>query len=289
MAGSGRYELYVVKVDTTLIDELTSAGFAPNNQLQSFRPLGNIDPTANVNFGANPAFQFTTLKVGTALANIGVDGLDSASGVELGFIELSQGGGHEAVGHKITATKCLLVPNSLVANQDGLCELSYIAIPYSSDGTTHPLAHNAALPTGTPAVDELFTLADVTINSVALNKVVSWSIDFGLAPEVLKDSGKLYGTAAIIRSRNPVAEVVLADLDDLSTARLKGSDVSSVVFNLKKMSTVGSGYEGSGDKTVTIAKAQMEVTGVNGSFPGDGNLSFRFTARKGVDPIIAVA
>lgn len=289
MAGSGRYELHLVSVDSTVIDEITGSGISTNNSLQVFRPLGAIDPTAICNFGAAPAIRFSTLKLDTALDTIGIAGLDVSTSLELGFVELTQGGGHESAGHKITAAKCLIVPNSLVANQDGACELSYIALPYSSDGSTHPLAHTGSLPTGTPAVSEVFTINTVTVNGTPLGKPISWNFDFGLAPEVLKSAGNLHPTDAVIRSRNPVCEVVLADLDELSTARLAGGEVSTVVFNIKKMSTIGAGYQGSGDKSITMAKANLEVTDLSGSFPGESAVSLRFTARKDSGAIIAVA
>ena len=290
MAGAGRYELHVVNIDGTVIDQITNDGITPNNQLQSLQPHGSIDPTAIASFGETPAIRFSTMKLATALGAIGESGLDVSSSAEFGYVELSQGGGHESGGEKVAATKCLIVPGSLSAQQDGFCELTYIALPYSSNGTTAPLAHSAALPTGTPAVDELFTLASVTINGTPIGKPIGWNLDFGLSAQTLKHSGAQYPTEALIRGRSPAFNVVAADLGDLSTARLSGSEVDSVVLNLKKMSTIGAGFEGSGDKTITFAKAHMVVTDTSGTHPGDAAVTFGFTARKdGANAIIAIA
>jgi len=280
MAGAGRYAVYAVDVDGTDIDQITSVSFSPNPQTQRLTPLGSIDPTAVVKLGQMPMFRFSTTKVDTALDTIGIDGLDVASGIELGFIERSHGGSFEAGGEKVAASKCLIIPETLSVNQDGIAEISYLALPYSSDGTTAPISHTASLPTATPAADEYFTLGSVTVNAVGLGQPTGWALNFGIAAEVLKSAGQLYGTKAVIRARAPSCDLRVADMGELSSARLLGSEVTTTVFNLIKLGTTGGGLAGSGDKTITFGNAYMVVGDGGGSSPGDADISLHFEARK---------
>jgi len=288
MAGVSRYALYIVDIDGTAIDEITGSGFSPNPQVQPVRPLGALDPSAMVMFGDRPTLRFETSKIDTVLGVAAESGLDCSTGIEFGYVERSAGGGYEAGGITITAAKCLVLPQTIVAAQDSIASISYTCLPYSSDGTTAPLAKDGTLPSGTPASSELFTIGAVTVGGVALGKPTNWSVDFGLAGEVLK-KGELYPTDAVIRSRMPTAQVGLADIDEITTARLAGSEVSSVVFTLKKLSTTGGGYAGSGDVTITLAKAFMYVSDGGGSHPGDAAMTVSFMARKDAGDIIAIA
>jgi hypothetical protein len=280
MAGAGRYAVYTVDVDGTDIDQITSVSFSPNPQVQRMAPLGDIDPTAVVKVGQMPTFRFTTTKVDVALDTIGISGLDVSSGIELGFIERSQGGSFEAGGEKVSASKCLIIPETLTVNQDGIASITYTAMPYSSDGTTAPIAHAASLPTATPTANEYFTLGSVTISAAALGQPTGWSLNFGISAEILKSAGQLYGTKAIIRSRAPTCDLRVADMGELSSARLLGSEVTTTVFNLIKLSATGGGLAGSGDKTITFANAYMVVGDGGGSSPGDADISLHFEARK---------
>lgn len=290
---TGRYELTIVKIDGTSLDEITASAFDGNGDVRRMRAHASLDPIVTFYSGQSPVFRFSTLKVGTALAAVGIDGLDVSSGVELGYVERDQGGGYVAGGEKVSATKCLVVPDSLTVSQDGDAELSYIGYCYSSDGTTAPLAHASSLPSGTPGVTEVFTLGTVTTGDVpaALGQVLGWRLSFGIGVQVKKADGALYPTKAYLTGgRSPVLEVTVADLGELSTARLVGSEVDNVVLNLIKRSITGGGFAGAGDATLTMDKAYLSIASAGGSFPGDTSASLRILPRKeGANALIAVA
>ena len=52
--GIGRYGQHLVKVDTTMIDQITSAGLSPNNDIRLMAPLDKIEPTAVAKMGGAP-------------------------------------------------------------------------------------------------------------------------------------------------------------------------------------------------------------------------------------------
>lgn len=290
MAGNDHYELHLVKVDTTVLSEIRSSSFSPNGNVQRLRAMGSIDPSATVFLGQSPLIRFSTLMIDTALDNIGIDGDDVSTGLELGFVEKAQGGSLEATGEKVAAAKCLIVPASLSAEQDGLAEIAYDCYCYSSDGATAPLDHTASLPLGTPVANEYFTTGTISVNGSALSQVVGWRLEFGINVEVHKADGLLYPTKVnLVGPRAPVLEVTCANLGHVTDALLVGAEVDNVVMNLKKLSTTGGGLAGSGDKTLTMAKAFQDFAEVGGAFPGEPQVRFRFQARyDGVNAIIAI-
>lgn len=291
MAGNGLYALYHVGADSADILQITSHGVTPNVQSRRMTPLGVLDPTALVNFGARPAARFSSSMIKTALEAIGLSGLDITSALELGFIQRSAGGGFEATGLTFTAAKALVIPDSIQATQDDLAEVSYIALPYSANGTTAPLAVSTSLVAGTPAATEHYTLGSVTIGGSPLGKAMDWTLQFGISADVMKDSGTRFPRTSVIRApRVPSAALTVADLGEINDDRVAGVAVADVVFNLRKLSNTGAGFEGSDDCTITMKAAHMTVQDASGQHPADAALQLLFEAYKsGANDILSIA
>jgi len=290
MAGAGRYALHLVVADGTAYDEITSDAATPDVATRRLAPLGAYDPVAIVKLGQRPGFRFSSLKVASLLTDFGVDGADAA-GVELGYVERSQGVGFEAGGIKLSAAKALIVPDSLRLALKELAEVAYLVLPYSVDGNNGPLGFAAILPAGTPGVSEAFTLGAVTVGGADLAKPLSVNVQFGLKPEVLEVAGKLYGVDPILRApREPVIEVVAAQMGQITAERLAGLEVGPVVVNVKRLSLTGEGFASSGHGTITAAKAFMAVTGAGANQDGDGTVTYRFEPRKeGANEALAIS
>jgi len=326
MAGIGRYGQHLVKVDATAVDQLVDAGIATGNDLRTMAPLDKIEPSVFMKLGQTPVIRFSTTKVGTVIAAVGIDGIDCGTGFEIGYAERAQAAAFEAAagekvtaskcfvvpdslvasqdgyaeraqaaafeaaaGEKVTASKCFVVPDSLVASQDGYAVISYLAHCYSSDGAAAPLGYANSLPSGTPAVTELFIQGGVKVNSTPIGAVLGFSIAFNIGVQLYRQDGKLYATALTMPGRMPVIEVDVADMGELSAADLAGAEVSDVAAKILKLSTAGAGLAGSGDKTFTLEKSFLEIVQTRASVPGDAGLTMRATSRKGSAAIIAVS
>ena len=281
MTASGRYDLYMAKLDADVMDQVLSSGVTPNVQSERVTPVGNMDPSGTLLFGDSPGIRFVSTKVNTILTALGSQGALASSQFDLGFIQKTVGGGYEATGKTVTAAKALVFPESLVVTQDSKAQLTVMAMAYSSDGTTHPFASSTSLVSGTPEATEFFTLGAVTIDGSPISKVNGYTINFGINAQTLKTGGNLYPTDAIVESPvMPAIEVQVSDLAAVTDANLVGREVDNVVLNLKKLDVDGSGLASSGHKTFTLAKAMLTIGGASGSFPGEAGATINFAPRS---------
>lgn len=289
MAGIARYVQHLVKVDATVVDQLIGApGCTPNNDVRTLRPLHLVEPSVFVKMGSEPVFRFETTKIGTVLGAIGITGVNCATGFEIGYAERDAAAEILSTGDKIAATKCFVIPESIRAAIGEYASISYIGHAYSSDGATAPLTAAATLPAGTPAVAELFIPGTVTVNGTPIGKVLGFSIDFGIAIQRYKADGKLYSSEVAVITRNPVVDIEVADMGELSTADLAGAEQTDIVCNLIKLGVAGEGLAGAGNKTLTMNKSFLEISQTRGAVHGDCGLTFRATVRKGTGAIIIV-
>ena len=259
MVGDGVFRVYAVDLDGTFIDEVIDARGAPNVDVELMAPLGGHDVTVSLLKGAQPTLSFSTLKVGTALAAVGIDGLDVSSGLAVSWIEKAVGGKFHTAGQKLTAAKCLVVPTGIRCSADGNAQIDYVGHCYSANGTTHPLASGTTLLAGTPAVTEVFGLGTCLVGGVPLGQVLDMSIDTGNQVEVLKESHHVYPTIAhLVEPRQASITLRCRDLGEVSDARLVGAELP-VVVNLLKKSLTGGGWAGAGNKSLTATKAFVTV------------------------------
>ena len=258
MGGDGAHRIYAVDLDGTFLDEVLDARGSPGANVDRMTPLGAHDPTVSLLRSAEPTLSFSTLKVKSALAAVGIDGLDVVTALKVSWIEKLQGGKFDTAGQVLTAAKCLVVPSAIRCSADGNAQIEYAAYPYSSDGAAHPLAAGTVLPAGTPAVTEVFGLGTCVIGS-ALGQMLDMSIDLGNQVERLKLSHHIYPTIAhLVEPRLASITLRCRDLGELSDARLVGSEVT-VVMNLLARSIVGGGWAGSGNVVLTATKAYVVV------------------------------
>jgi len=290
MAGNSRWAQYAGLIDATEIAQILSADFNEGVDGRLAVPLGSVDPNASYLLGGSPSFRFTSHALDALLDVVGIGGYACTSSFQLGYRERSAGAEFEATsGKKYTAAKCFLVPEAVQLSKGAYGTISYSAFAYSADGTTQPVVTAATLVTGTPLETEKFTLGAVTIAGGAALKVSSVSLSFRIGVKLFTDPAHLYPTAVSIVSREPVAEIQLEDVGQLSDALIKGGEIATVVINAKKLSSVGAGFLGSGDKSFTMAAAfaSARSTGTQGA---DASMSITAQARKsGATAIVVIA
>lgn len=276
MPGDGVFRQYAAKIDSTFLDQVLAASASPNPAVEQYAPLGSVDVTATVLLGADPAFAVSSSKIGAVLDLIPLDGKDVSSEFTTSWIERTHGGaGFEAAGEKVTASKCLAVLERLSCEERGNALIQIGGYAYSANGTTHPLAEGSALPSGTPAVADLYGLGQVLVDGSPVSGPQSVEIDFGNQVERVKSSHLTYATMAhIMDPRRGRVTIRCRDLGGLSSARLVGSEVP-VVLNLLKRSVTGTGWAGAGNRTVTVTKAF-----VHAAVPGPEGLTLACEAKK---------
>lgn len=228
------------------IDQITEASFDPGIlNLMPEPPDGLADPQYVALGGAEPKFKFTTTKLATALAAIGIDGLaiDGTSAALAMWLQKVSNLGIRASGSthwKLSFADGLVVPRTLDApSLDELAKISYEGFAISTDGTTHPVtvAGSAAL-LGTPSADEGFVPGYVDVNGTDINGVQSINIDFGIEVRVYRGDGEAYPTFVAIMTRKPVINFTTNDVTALTTIGAAGAAVSAsdITVFLRKVS-----------------------------------------------------
>jgi hypothetical protein len=290
MAGNSRYAPYLGKLDTTALAQILDASVEPANDVRLATPLGSVDPDTMYRLGSEPVLRWRSHQLDTLLTAVGIAGYTcTGDGLEFSWIQRSAGGAFESSGKKVTAAKAFVVPEQLSARVGEYAEISYAGHAYSSNGTTQQLAKGDAYSSGTPAESEKFTLGAVTINSVTY-KVLGVALSFGIQVQRYRDPAHLYATSVAITSRAPTLELEVVDFGNLADTYLVGTEVSSIVVNLLKLATSGGGLAGSGDKSLTMTKAALQITGIRGTQGGDAVMTMSAGARKeGANPILTVA
>lgn len=212
------FTLYAVNTPSGLIDQITEQSYDPRlNEILNSGD-GKVDAEFAALMSSSPMVSFTTHAVATALGYAGISGLNISSAATLFFQRYAQGGTRQgATSHlKLDMALGLLVPRTLQVSHDGEASIGYDLFARSSDGTTNPITvTDAQSLSGSPAVDEKFTLGAVTVNNVALGAVQDVSIDFGIEEVVLGADGNPFPTFTGIRARRPSITIRTMHLDKL--------------------------------------------------------------------------
>lgn len=240
-----RYTLHCVQTSGGTISGITD--FSISDNAEDARPNvdGQVDPLILARMGAKPTLSFTTHQIATALGVAGLSGLGYSSALTAFFQNIAIGGtrGSGSNHVSIVSGQGLVVPQKLSASQGGLATLSYLVVPYSSNGTTHPLAYTAsAALSGTAALAELYTVGKVSINGSDLNEVQSIEIDFGIKLfEDEGESGLPYPEFVAIDTRNPTVKVTTLHADYAATYGNApvAADASDIILYFRKLAEGG--------------------------------------------------
>ena len=138
-------------------------------------------------------------------------------------------------------------------------------------------------------VDELYVLGSVVINGAELEGVDTWSLDFGLEPDVLWGSGHVYPTQTGVLTRRPVFRATTFDVAKFNTWSETGlaQDATDSVISLQDQ-TAGGG-RGSTPITLTIDAGRMHFESITAAQGQRASGSVTITpVSDGVAAIIAV-
>ncbi len=214
-----------------------------------------------------PQIEFTTTQIKTALANLGgIAGIAIAASNALIFFSRTADGGLRAAGAingKGTIVAGYVFPVRIRATLTS-CEISYLVVMLSADGTTAPVAfvYNVAMDATSAPVAEAYVLGAVEINGTAVDGLTDVDIEFGFAPTVI--GGLQYATACGAATRNSKITIRSTDLSLFESVGITGAAQGETdsVINLDDMSE-GS-IRGSAPITVTVDEGHIGVDAIRG-------------------------
>lgn len=266
------YIIDVFKHGTTGINGIVQSNF--NTQLERLILHGGsqIDPGFVGVPRSSPQLDFTTTQIKAALAALGgIAGIAIAASNAMFFWSKTAAGGLRAAGAvngKGTIVSGYVFPVRITATLTS-CEISYLVVMLSADGTAAPIAfvYNVALDAVSGPAAEAYVLGAVTINGNAVDGLTGVDVDFGFNPTVI--GGLQYGTACGAAKRNPRITIQSTDISLFESVGITGAaqGVTDSVINLDDMSE-GS-IRGTTPITMTIDEGHIGVDGIRGA---DGEL-----------------
>lgn len=217
MTFSNAYKLYAVNTAGGLIDGIINQRNTTNDEEMLIRADGQVDPTFVAMAQQMAVLGFDTVKVGTALGIIGIDGYAVTAAVTAFWQKMAQGGTRAgASSHiKMVCSTGLILPRQIRASQgQDPASISYEFALRSSDGETDPMTVTTGQSlSGSPTTDEAFTVGPVKYGSTLDDGVQDITIDFGIQEAKIAGGGHVYPTFVGIDGRAPGITVRTPDLD----------------------------------------------------------------------------
>ena len=243
---------------------------------------GSVDPTFAAVSKQNAKIGWTTSKIASVLAAVGIGGLkiDTQTtplreGVEFWLQKIAEGGTRAsgATHLKLTAKKGMVFTRQISADIEKLATMTMEAIA-TWDGINNPfiIADNQALE-GTLGSNEGFVVGKVTINGVTLEGVQDITIDLGVQEIVASGDGEVWPTFAAIQSRRPTITVKTTDAISLNTFGLSGTKrTASTILYLRKVDEGGSRVADATAQHISFAVNEGRIS-VNSIDANDGDLA----------------
>jgi hypothetical protein len=276
MSSTTLHTLWACDAGGTLIDEITNHRVATQIQRMMRTVGGEVEPKFVCIGEQRPSIFFTTLALARALAAVGADGLTLSAAANFWFQKMVVDSGTRAgaLSHlKLTVNAGIIVPRTLRAAQGDYATLEYeCACRYN--GTNEPIVPLASQSlTGTPAVDEKFTVGPVNINGAALDGIKETTIDFGLQLLLEVSEGDIWPTfIAIMERATPLITIRTTDALAFNTLGLDGvaqGATDSEVYFRKKAADGGNELDATAEHIkVSIDAGMVTVDEVAGDYPG---------------------
>ena len=277
MAISSLHTLYAVDINTTLVDQVTDQSIDVNTAHFLQGGDGSVYKTFAAVNTITPTIGFTTTAIKTLLDKITVGGLKVTSGAVLtAFLQQVDEGATRkgASAHtKIIVNEGLVYPVTVSASQGAPAQASaMVACTY--DGSNLPLAITEGQSlTGTPTVDNMWTLGPATVFGNAVTGVQSVSIDFGITLFLQAGDGQIYNTFVAVNEQTPTISIETTDVGLLADLTLVGDASSTAVCYLTHVTQGGTRVINATEThisfTVNEGRAFAEaITGSDGSILG---------------------
>jgi len=168
-------------------------------------------------------------------------------------------GGIKAGSSHLTGTlnKGMVIPTGVSVEQDGVATLNF-DMHALYDGTNLPIvwADSQALASGTPAVDEQFTLGPTFINNVQVPGLQGMTWDFGIEVEKHSTDGQVYPLTMRIMRVTPMITLRSVDVVTASDFNLTGTALDANTFKtyIQKM-------DDEGDRVAIATTEHVEIAG----------------------------
>lgn len=215
---------YAAKIDSTLIAGVTSQSISPGIQTRGDATDGTLYQRSTSVASLSPTAEFTTQSINAALAAIGL-GVDIGTlagglGVELYAQETTSTSRAGTLAHrKYAFADGLIVPRTLTCDHQGDATLTVAILPIG-DASNAPMAETDSVTLGSIAAHDVFTLGDLTLESIAMAKLKSLSIDFGIDAQLETWASSLWPREAWINTIKPVITFTCMDVTMLGSTKI---------------------------------------------------------------------
>lgn len=236
---------YGVVSNGTVIGSIVRQNIATQSQINGEITSGQIYRSFLSLYSQKIAPGFSTYAIASALGLTGPLGFDISSGFDF-YAQKDLDGGARASGanhRKYTFNAGILVPKRLSVDHQGDATLDYeMVIIY--DGSNDPIVvtDSVALPAGITD-NERFTMAGMTIGSVAIAAKTRWSIDFGVDAVGQSADSDVWDTFASIRTSQSELTVETIDVSRLAAAAIpltgKAATHATSTIYLRKRDNAG--------------------------------------------------
>jgi len=302
------YTLYAVNVDVdtvgedVFIDQVSDLTTNPGIVQNLLGGDGAVDPKYLSVLAQQCRLMFSTTALATVLAKNSskflINGLDidtdgGADGVSFWYQKMQDGGSRAtgAVHEKMVVKKGLLLPRGLQVAQGGNAALALECVP-TYDLTNNPIVLSQADVTGTPNVDEVFTLGPCNINGSALDNTQSLNLAPSIAEVLLGGDGHIWNKFVAIGERRPVARIRTTDVSVLRTYSLTGTaiDANNVVLYLRKRAQGSTLVSDATEEHIkmTIYDGMIFADQIQSTHPGPAMAELLIVGRKGSNDIVSV-
>lgn len=218
-------------------------------------------PTANVSL----------YDLSAALSLCGVAGLTlSATPLELWTLAGSDGSKLDTTGEQISINKGIMLPGQVSLSSGQPATISYVVGMGSSAGTA-PYSVSSAQTIGDVSDPDIFTLGDVTINSVDVGPVQSVTIDFGWTYRQIFGS-EPWPEFCYAPEAKP--EIRIETLNDSALADFDSEDTNVVSVTADKLEA-GAGRATIGNKVFTTTARVTAAENLSGQNRGEATTTLR--------------
>jgi hypothetical protein len=266
MALSNVYTIAGVSAGGTVIKDIQSSTLSPNLQMALLGASGTAYKTFVAVQRIAPIFDFTSGDIKAILAKLTSQIALAIDGDFLIWFQKMAEGGIRSAGSthtKGTVVKGIMIPLTLSLRDGAPAVITCQVIMVSADGSTSPLtlAGSQALVAAAGAA-ACWTLGEVSINGTVLEGVEEVSINFGVQPVAMGNSGMVYPTFSGVQMVDPSISITAASIDEFISWGLDGiaQSATDTVINIQDM-TEG-GIRGSSPVICTIDEGMFTTRSV---------------------------
>ncbi|WP_437225023.1 hypothetical protein SH661x_003884 [Planctomicrobium sp. SH661] len=251
------------------IAQCQAAEFSSNNQIEALRASAAVFPSEFVLMGAEPRFRYTSYDLATALT-----ALDEAGGLYVGSGTISLPWRVRSPGSafvsganniKLTATKGLLVPVSITAQQGQVASIDLEAA-LLSDGFTNPVGHSGSLSLSDPSYVGTFRLGPSSLGGSDVTGIVGIQVGFGINMVLEYADGGTFPTNVYVETVNPFVDVTFRGHAFLAAYGPMFSSLAGAVFSLVANADGGTiqSLSSSEHITLTLSSPMVDMQGISG-------------------------